>query len=80
MNKSEVTAGDVCIGLITSNKLQRDILPNRGDYYRRGREQEDKFRFIAFLNTSAAATIDDCLGRHCDPDGLFVTIAKEGVG
>jgi hypothetical protein len=70
MSNAAITTGDICVGLILSRRLQRNILPNRGNYYRGAREQEDKFRFIAFLKTPAAAVFYDCLDETFDPDDL----------
>jgi len=67
-----ITSGDVCIGLVLSKRLSRDILPNHGTYYKSDRENEDMFRFNAFLRKPVAAVLEDCLNQPFDPDGLSV--------
>ena len=77
MVNNMVTAGEVCIGLIMSRKIQRDILPNHGDYYRSYREHEDRVRFCAFVKTTTADALYNCL-RASEPFNLDDFITKLG--
>jgi len=78
MDNAGVTTGDICIGLILSRILQRDILPDHGGNY--WYEQEDKLRFVAFLKTSAAANLYDSLSKPFDPDGLSMDTVSNSEG
>jgi len=80
MNEMLITSGDVCIGLILSRKLQRDILSNHGSYYKSRREKEDEFRFVAFLKTLAAKNLNDCLDAPFNINDLLGDIDSFGGG
>ena len=72
MNDSVITAGDICISQVFSRKILLDILPDRGEYYSGELEQEDKFRFIAFLKKPSAAVLNNWLDEPFDPDCFLI--------
>jgi len=65
-----ISTGDVCVGLMWSGKLSRQMLP-QGKPYTPKQEREDKFRFISFLKSPACKKLNETLSRPFDPDGMM---------
>ena len=69
MNKTTLTSGVLCANKVVCRMIKKDILPNHGIYYKGAQEQKDKRRFIEFLDSPDAETLDKKLNKKYNYDG-----------